>query len=83
MPRPFARVARGSAIETPASRSKSTITRAVTPERTATAAATLAPWSNATRAAIWFAAKMLASSISSGMPMRGDRIALMGPELKA
>jgi hypothetical protein len=26
---------------------------------------------------------MLASSMSSGMPMRGDRIAVMGPELKA
>ncbi len=83
MPRPFARVARGSAIETPAMRSKSTITSAVIPERTATAAATLAPWSKATLAAIWFAANRLASSMSSGMPMRGDRIAVMGPQLKA
>jgi hypothetical protein len=32
---------------------------------------------------MWFAAKTLASNMSSGMPMRGDRIAVMAPELKA
>ena len=83
MPRPRASVARGSAKPTPARRSSTTITSAVAPERTATAAATLAPWSKARRAATWFAAKMLASSISSGMASRGDRMALMAAELKA
>jgi hypothetical protein len=54
----------------------------VAPERTATAAATLAPWSNATRAAMWFAAKIVDSSISSGIASRGLRIELMTAELK-
>jgi hypothetical protein len=76
-------VARGSAMLTPATRSSTTITSAVVPERTATAAATLAPWSKATRAAMWFAAKVLASSISSGIASRGDNIGDMTAELKA
>ncbi|MNC92880.1 hypothetical protein D3C83_93890 [compost metagenome] len=59
------------------------MTSAVAPERTVTAAAMLAPWSKASRAAMWLAAKVLARNISSGMASRGDRIALMGPKLKA
>ena len=56
---------------------------AVTPERTITAAAMLAPWSKASRAAMWLAANVLARNISNGMARRGDRIALMGRKLKA
>ena len=43
MPSPRASVARGSAIGTPCSTSSATMTSAVAPERTATAAGTLAP----------------------------------------
>ncbi|MNC94461.1 hypothetical protein D3C83_113180 [compost metagenome] len=70
-------------MEMPCRCSSATSTSAVIPERTATAAATLVPWSKASRAATWLQANSVARNMSRGMPTRGDRMALMGAQLTA
>src|SRR5213595_332904 len=47
---------------------------AVKVERTATAAATEAPWSSAMRAATWLAPKIVAIRTSAAMPRRVDNL---------
>src|SRR5258706_10364161 len=77
------RVARGSANGTPEHRIGRSRNGAVTRERIGTAAVTLAPWSNATRAATWFDPNVVAMTSSARTPSRGDRIAFMSLSQKA
>src|SRR5262245_51645799 len=64
-------------MDTPSVRISASRKSAVKAERIATAVVTLAPSSNATRAAIWFEANVVAIPSSASTPTRGDKIAFM------
>jgi hypothetical protein len=58
-------------------------TSAVPAARVTMAAATLVPWSNARRAATWFAAKAAETAHRMTTPVPGESFVCMGPEVIA
>jgi hypothetical protein len=49
--------------------------------RVTTPVATLAPWSKATRAAVWFEAKRVAAAMRMTIPSRGGNVAGMARDV--